>query len=173
MRAQAHGTRVVRLRIGLVLGTEGGLLSRMLTPFEVGLGGPLGSGTQWMSWIERDDLVRLIAHIMVTPKLAGAINATAPVPVRNAEFTRELGRAFRRPAFMPMPAFVLRLLGGLADELLLGGQQVIPDKALASGFKVRHETLRSALAAMLHRDEPPRINADLGNVSIAASGTKA
>ena len=173
MRAQAHGTRVVRLRIGLVLGTEGGMLSRMLTPFEVGLGGPLGSGTQWMSWIERDDLVRLIAHIMVTPKLAGAINATAPVPVRNAEFTRELGRAFRRPAFMPMPAFVLRLLGGLADELLLGGQQVIPDKALASGFKVRHETLRSALAAMLHRDEPPRINADLGNVSIAASGTKA
>lgn len=172
MRAQAHGTRVVRLRIGLVLGTGGGMLSRMLTPFEVGLGGPLGSGAQWMSWIERDDLVRLIAHIMVTPKLSGAVNATAPQPVRNAEFTRELGRAFRRPAFMPMPAFVLRLLGDLADELLLGGQQVLPDKAVQSGFKFRHETLRCALGAMLRRDQPPRM-ADLRKVSIAASGTKA
>jgi NAD dependent epimerase/dehydratase family enzyme len=94
------------------------------------------------------------------------------VPVRNAEFTRELGRAFHRPAFMPMPAFVLRLLGDLADELLLGGQQVIPDKALESGFEFRHATLRSALAAMLHRDEPRRM-AGLRNVSIAASGTKA
>ena len=155
MRAQAHGTRVVRLRIGLVLGTEGGMLSRMLTPFEVGLGGPLGNGRQWMSWIERDDLVRLIAHVMVTPRLNGAVNATAPVPVRNAEFTRELGRAFRRPAFMPMPAFALRLLGDLADELLLGGQQVLPDKALESGFQFRHETLRSALAAMLPRHSQP------------------
>ena len=153
MRAQTHGTRVVRLRIGLVLGTEGGMLSRMLTPFEVGLGGPLGNGPQWMSWIERDDLVRLIAHIMVTPRLNGAVNATAPVPVRNAEFTRELGRAFRRPAFMPMPAFALRLLGDLADELLLGGQQVLPDKALESGFQFRHETLRSALGAMLPRPD--------------------
>jgi len=152
MRAQRHSVRVVRLRIGLVLGTEGGLLSRMLTPFEFGVGGPMGSGRQWMSWIERDDLIRLIAHVIATPNLCGAVNATAPVPVRNADFARELGRAFRRPAFIPIPAFALRLLGDLADELLLGGQQVLPDKALASGFTFRHETLRSALAAML----PPR-----------------
>jgi NAD dependent epimerase/dehydratase family enzyme len=123
----------------------------MLTPFEFGLGGPMGSGRQWMSWIERDDLVRLMAHVIATPKLCGAVNATAPVPVRNADFARELGCAFRRPAFIPIPAFALRVLGDLADELLLGGQQVLPDKALASGFTFRHETLHSALAAMLPR----------------------
>jgi uncharacterized protein len=173
MRAQAHGTRVVRLRIGLVLGTEGGMLSRMLTPFEVGLGGPLGSGAQWMSWIERDDLIRMIAHVVVTPKLNGAVNATAPVPVRNAEFTRELGRAFRRPAFMPMPAFVLRLLGDLADELLLGGQQVLPDKALASGFKFRHETLRSALNAVLPRPDRPADPRPSHSFRVATPETKA
>ncbi|MBX9842401.1 MAG: TIGR01777 family oxidoreductase [Xanthobacteraceae bacterium] len=173
MRAQAHGTRVVRLRIGLVLGTEGGMLARMLTPFELGLGGPLGSGAQWMSWIERDDLVRLIAHIMVTRQLNGAVNATAPVPVRNAEFTRELGRAFRRPAFTPMPAFVLRLLGDLADELLLGGQQVLPDKALANGFKFRHETLRSALTAMLPRPDRPADPRPSHSFRVATPETKA
>ena len=173
MRAQMHGTRVVRLRIGLVLGTEGGMLSRMLTPFEVGFGGALGRGRQWISWIERDDLVRLITHIMVTPRLNGAVNATAPVPVRNAEFTRELGRAFRRPAFMPMPAFALRLLGDLADELLLGGQQVLPDKALESGFQFRHETLRSALGAMLPRPDAARRRKSSHSFRVATPGTKA
>ena len=119
MRAQSRGVRVVRLRIGLVLGTQGGMLSRLLTPFEFGLGGPIGNGRQWMSWIERDDLVRLIAHIAATPKLVGAVNATAPTPVRNADFTRELGRALRRPAFMPMPAarrWVTSLTASLAGS---------------------------------------------------------
>ncbi len=167
MRAQSHGTRVVRLRIGLVLGTEGGLLSRMLTPFEFGLGGPIGNGRQWMSWIERDDLVRLIAHAIATPKLCGAVNATAPVPVRNAEFARELGRAFRRPAVIPIPAFALRLLGDLADELLLGGQQVLPDKALLSGFSFRHETLTSALAAMLPRHSARALRSPLNRFRVA------
>jgi hypothetical protein len=152
MGAEVHGVRVVRLRIGLVLGTAGGLLSRMLTPFECGLGGPIGDGRQWMSWIERDDLVRLIAHVVATPSLTGAVNATAPIPVRNAEFTRELGRAFGRPAFMmPMPAALLRLLGNFALELLLGGQKVLPSKALVSGFRFRHETIRSAFAAIIGR----------------------
>jgi uncharacterized protein len=151
MRAQCYGVRVVRLRIGLVLGTQGGMLSRMLTPFEFGLDGPIGDGRQWMSWIERDDLVRLVAHIMATPRLTGAVNATAPVPVRNAEFTRELGRAFRRPAFIPMPAALLRLLGDFAHELLLGGQRVLPAKALASGFEFQHKTIRSALTGIIAR----------------------
>jgi hypothetical protein len=153
MRAEGRGVRVVRLRIGLVLGTQGGMLSRLLTPFEFGLGGPIGNGRQWMSWIERDDLVRLIAHIIATPKLAGAVNATAPTPVRNADFTRELGRALRRPAVMPMPAALVGLLGDFADELLLGGQRVLPAKALTAGFEFRHKTLGSALAGIIGRPE--------------------
>jgi uncharacterized protein (TIGR01777 family) len=148
-KAQVYGTRVVRLRIGLVLGTEGGMLGNMLAPFEFGLGGAIGSGEQWMSWIERDDLIRLIAHIVANPQFTGAVNATAPVPVKNATFVQELGRALHRPALMRMPALVLHpLLGDLADELLLGGQRVLPDKADAGGFKFRHDTLRSALSAM-------------------------
>jgi NAD dependent epimerase/dehydratase family enzyme len=126
------------------------MLARLLTPFEFGLGGPIGSGAQWMSWIERDDLVRLIAHAIATPSLTGAVNATAPNPVTNAEFTRELGHALHRPAFLRIPAAPLRMLArDLAEELLLGGQCVLPDKAEGSGFKFRHETLGSALAAML------------------------
>ncbi len=149
-RVERLGIRTVRLRIGLVLGTEGGLLARMLTPFEFGIGGRIGGGRQWMSWIARDDLVRLIAHAIEAPELTGAVNATAPEPVRNSVFTAELGRALRRPAILPIPAGILHRLGGdLADELLLGGQRVLPDKALASGFVFRHVTLRGALASMV------------------------
>src|SRR5262249_51942039 len=115
-----------------------------------------GSGRQWMSWIERDDLIRLIAHAIATPSLAGAVNGTAPYPVRNADFARDLGRALHRPAFMRIPAAPLPALAGdLADELLLGGHRVLPDKALNSGFKFRHETLASALAAMLDTTRAP------------------
>ena len=136
-KAQRLGVRVVRLRIGLVLGIDGGMLSRLLIPFEFGLGGPFGSGRQWMSWIERDDLVRLIAHVIATPSLTGPVNATAPTPVTNAEFARALGRALRRPALLRMPAAILHHLGGaFADELLLGGQRVIPDKAQAERIHV-------------------------------------
>jgi uncharacterized protein (TIGR01777 family) len=149
-KAEKFGVRVVRLRIGIVLGTEAGMLSNLLAPFEFGLGGPIGSGEQWISWIERDDLIRLIAHIVATPELNGAVNGTAPVPVRNADFARALGRALHRPTLLRMPASVLhRLAGNLADELLLRGQRVLPDKALGSGFKFRHETLTSALSTML------------------------
>jgi uncharacterized protein (TIGR01777 family) len=149
-RAEQFGTRVVRLRIGLVLGADGGALPRLLRPFAFGLGGPLGSGRQWMSWIERDDLIRLIAHVIATPRLTGAVNATAPRPVTNATFAAELGRAARRPALIRMPAFVLHALAGaLADELILGGQRVLPDKVDATGFRFRHPTLPSALAAIL------------------------
>jgi uncharacterized protein len=148
--AEKFGVRVVRLRIGIVLGTEAGMLSNLLAPFEFGFGGPIGSGEQWISWIERDDLIRLIAHIIATPRLRGAVNGTAPVPVRNADFAQALGRALHRPALLRMPASVLhRLAGDLADELLLRGQRVLPDKAEASGFKFKHERLPSALSAIL------------------------
>jgi uncharacterized protein len=160
MRAEQYGVRVVRLRAGLVLGSQGGMLARMLTPFEFALGGPIGPGTQWMSWIERDDLIRLIAHIIARPELSGAINATAPTPVQNAAFAAELGRALHRPARLRVPAALLRrLAGGLADELLLGGQRVVPQKALASGFVFRHRTIDGALAAILGSGATPALSA--------------
>ncbi len=149
-KAERLGLRVVRLRIGIVLGSDGGMLGRVLLPFRLGLGGPMGTGEQWMSWIERDDLVRLIAHVMADPRLTGAVNGTAPVPVRNSTFARELGHALRRPSRVRVPASLLRgLFGDLARELALGGQRVLPDKADGSGFKFRHETLAGALAAIL------------------------
>jgi uncharacterized protein (TIGR01777 family) len=153
--AQRLGTRVVRLRIGLVLGTEGGVLARLLLPFRLGLGGPFGSGRQWMSWIARDDLVRLIAHAIATPRMTGPVNATAPVPVTNAAFAAALAHALVRPAFIRAPAWLLRLIAGdLAKEVMLGGQRVIPDKAAATGFTFRCETLPSALAAILGGPQP-------------------
>jgi NAD dependent epimerase/dehydratase family enzyme len=103
-----------------------------------------------MSWIERDDLVRLIAHVIARPDLSGPINATAPIPVTNMKFTEELGRRLRRPALFRIPGALLRHVGGdFANELLLGGQRVLPNKALSNGFVFRHETLRSAFEAIL------------------------
>jgi hypothetical protein len=148
--AEAHGVRVALLRTGLVLGIDGGFVSRMLTPFEFGLGGPLGNGRQWMSWIERDDLVRLIAHVIASPAIAGPVNATAPLPVTNNTFTEELARRLHRPAIFRIPDALLRRIGGdFAAELLLGGQRVVPNKALSNGFVFRHESLRSAFEAIL------------------------
>jgi uncharacterized protein len=149
-RAQRLGTRVVRLRIGIVLATEGGALARLLLPFKLGLGASIGSGRQWISWIARDDLIRLIAHAIATPSLTGPVNATAPQPVTNAQFAAALAHVLHRPALLRLPAWLLRLVAGdLARELLIGGQRVIPDKADVSGFVFRHATLESALAAML------------------------
>lgn len=148
--AETQGVRVVALRIGLVVGRDGGFLSRLLAPFEFGLGGPLGSGLQWMSWIERDDLIRLIAYVIARKDLSGPVNATAPLPVRNVTFTAELARRLRRPAVFRVPAGLLRrAFGDFANELLLGGQRVLPNKALSSGFVFRHQSLRSALDAIL------------------------
>jgi uncharacterized protein (TIGR01777 family) len=149
-KATELGVRVVYLRIGLVLAAEGGMLSRMLTPFEFGLGGPFGAGRHWMSWIHRDDLIRLIAHIIATPALSGPVNATAPEPVNNVTFARELGRALYRPALVPAPAAPLRLaLGDFADELLLNGQRVIPRAALNSGFQFMYPAIETALGAIV------------------------
>jgi uncharacterized protein len=149
-QAERHGVRVVLLRIGIVLGIEGGMLGQLLTPFEYGLGARLGGGAQWMSWIARDDVVRLIAHAIACTELSGPVNATAPEPVSNADFTRALGRALRRPAILTIPALLLHRLGGaMADELMLASKRVLPEKALASGFVFRHPTLSGALAAVL------------------------
>ncbi len=144
--AQDHGVRVAQLRIGLVLAREGGLLRQLLVPFRMGLGARFGSGAHWMSWIERDDLVRLIGHVASDESLRGPVNATAPNPVTNAEFVRLLGASLRRPAFLRIPrAPVTGLLGDLARELLFAGQRVVPRKALESGFEFRRSELPEGL----------------------------
>ncbi len=156
-RLRGRGVRVVALRIGLVLDHEGGMLARMLPAFDLGLGGRIGNGRQWMSWISRTDVVRLIAHAIATPDLEGALNATAPTPVRNAEFTAALGKALGRPAVLWIPAWPIRMvLGQMGREILLGSQRVLPAKALGSGFRFRHRILDAALAEAVGGAAAPR-----------------
>jgi hypothetical protein len=147
--AEALGLRVVRLRIGMVLGPDGGALARMLPPFKLGLGGRLGDGRQWMSWIHRDDLVELIRFAVEEPVLAGAVNAVAPAPVTNAEFTRRLAAALHRPALFPVPAVALRALFGEMASVVLDSQRVAPAAAQAAGFAFRYPELGSALRHLL------------------------
>jgi hypothetical protein len=147
--AAALGIRVVKLRTGIVLGAGGGALTKMLLPFRLGLGGRLGSGTQWMSWIHLDDVVALIRHAVEFPALRGPVNATAPNPVTNSVFTIELALALGRPAFFPVPEFALRLLYGEMSEVLLGSQRVVPAAAEAGGFKFRYPQLSLALRSVL------------------------
>lgn len=150
--ARDAGIRVVHPRIGVVLAQRGGALAQMLPPFRFGVGGPLGSGQQWMSWIALDDLVYVLLHALAHDRIEGPVNATAPQPVRNADFTRVLGRVLRRPAFLPVPAFALRLLfGEMADHLLLTGQQVWPDRLTEDGFRFAHPDLEGALRHLLGR----------------------
>jgi uncharacterized protein (TIGR01777 family) len=147
-----QGIRVVTLRIGIVLSPAGGALAKMLTPFRLGLGGVIGGGAQWMSWIALDDVIGALRHALGTDAMRGPVNAVAPAPVTNAEFTRTLGRVLRRPTLVPMPAFAARLaLGEMADELLLSSQRVMPARLLASGFAFRYPTLESALRHELGR----------------------
>jgi hypothetical protein len=144
---EIHGVRTVRLRIGLVLGHQGGMLAKLLTPFEFGLGGPIGHGRQTMSWIALDDLVRLIVYAIRRPSLNGPLNAVAPGAVDNKSFVRELGRALGRPAIIPVPGWPLsKAFGAFADELLLGGQHVVPAKAVDDGFIFETPSLAEALA---------------------------
>lgn len=149
MRGAEGATRVVCIRTGLVLETDGGALPRMLPPFKLGAGGPLGSGRQYWPWIHRADWISLVRWTIDNPSATGPLNATAPTPVTNAEFTRALARALHRPAFLPAPAFALRiLLGEMADALLLSGQRAIPAKAERLGFKFRYADLDGALRAI-------------------------
>jgi len=152
MRATSDRTRVVCIRTGIVLEKDGGALPQMLPPFRFGAGGPVGSGRQYWPWIHRDDWIALIRWAIATPAVTGALNATAPHPVSNKEFARALGRAMRRPAFMPAPGFALRLLlGEMADALLLSGQNAVPAKATSAGFQFRYPHLDEALRAIFGR----------------------
>lgn len=146
-RAEPLGVRVVRLRIGIVLAPDGGALARMLVPFRAGLGGPLGSGRQVMSWIHRDDLVAMILAALGSDAWHGAVNGTTPSPVTNREFAQTLGRVLGRPAVLPAPGFALRLVLGEMADVLLTGQRVLPAVAEAQGFSWRHPTLSGALEA--------------------------
>ncbi len=140
------GVRVLHLRIGVVLSQYGGALGKMLLPFRLGLGGRLGSGKQWFSWIHVDDVVAAVLHVLGNETVRGPVNLVGPNPVTNAEFTAALGAALRRPAIVPVPAFALRMvLGEMADEALLGGQRVLPERLLASGYRFRFSRLTAAL----------------------------
>jgi len=150
-RAVPEGVRLVLLRIGIVLGEEGGALSKMLLPFRLGLGGPLGRGTQWMPWIHRDDLVALLVAALEDRRFEGPVNATAPGPVTMKEFASTLGRVLHRPAFALAPAFAIRAAMGEMASLVLDGQRVLPAKASSLGFKFRFEKLEPALREILDR----------------------
>ena len=148
--AQA-GIRTVRMRIGVVLGASGGALPKMLPPFKMGLGGRLGNGRQWMSWIDIHDVVGAIHHILKADLVEGPVNMVAPKPVTNAEFTKILASTLSRPAIFPVPAFAARLaFGQMADELLLASQRVEPAKLISSGYPFRFADLRSSLEDVLH-----------------------
>ncbi len=146
--AEASGIRVVRVRTGLVLDARGGALPRMLPPFRMGVGGKLGSGKHWMSWIHLEDLAALFQFALANP-VSGPLNGVAPKPVTNAGFTRALAAAVHRPAIFPVPAFALRLLFGEMSEVLLASQRALPQAAERAGFRFRYPELAPALADVL------------------------
>jgi uncharacterized protein len=147
-RAAEPFARLVILRFGIVLAANGGALAKLLLPFRLGAGGPMGSGQQWMSWIDRHDILRMIEWAIDRDTARGIYNATAPTPATNRAFAHALGRALHRPAFLPTPAFALRLALGseMANEMLLSGQRVLPVRATAEGFEFAHPKLAEALA---------------------------
>jgi uncharacterized protein (TIGR01777 family) len=146
----AQVTRVALIRTGIVLDREGGALPRMLPPFKMFVGGPLGSGTQYMPWIHKDDWVRLVSWTLTHEGARGPLNATSPAPVTNAEFSKALGRVMKRPSLLPAPAFALRIaLGDMADALLLSSQRALPVRATDLGFSFRYANIDDALASVL------------------------
>jgi hypothetical protein len=150
--AERAGIRVVCLRNGMVLGKAGGALAKMLPPFRAGVGGKIGSGKQYMSWIALDDLVGAIVHVIQTPSVRGPVNAVAPHPVTNREFTKTLGKVLGRPTIFPLPASAVRLLfGQMGEEVLLASQRVEPARLVSSGFKFQFPELEAALRHALSR----------------------
>jgi uncharacterized protein len=150
--AVSAGIRTVNLRTGIVLSIAGGALQKMLPPFRMGLGGNIGSGHQWMSWIDLQDEVGAIRHILTNESLRGPVNIVSPNPVTNAEFTRALALTLSRPAIFPMPAFAARLVfGQMGEELLLGSQRVEPANLAASGYKFEKPELKKALEDILKK----------------------
>lgn len=148
-RAAELGVRVCCIRTGIVLGAGSGALAKMLPAFKLGLGGPMGTGRQWVSWVHRDDEVAAILHLLDHQTLTGVFNLTAPKPVTNAEFGQTLAKVLHRPAFMRVPAVVLELMMGEAAELVLKGQRVIPSRLLESGFRFKYTDLDAALTRIL------------------------
>ncbi|MGH9501606.1 MAG: TIGR01777 family oxidoreductase [Terriglobales bacterium] len=150
--AATAGIRTAQMRFGVVMSADGGALPKMLTPFLLGLGGRLGSGRQWSSWVSVRDVVGAIQHVLAHESLSGPVNTVSPNPVTNAEFTRILASVIHRPAIFPMPAFAVRLVfGEMGEELFLGSQRVEPAKLQASGYRFQHPDLRTALKELLHR----------------------
>jgi len=148
--AKEAGIRVCNIRIGLVLGNGGGALEKMILPFKLGLGGKIGGGGQYWSWISIDDLVGIIIYLMNNNNLEGPVNAVSPNPLTNSEFTSALGKALNRPAIIPLPAFAARgLLGEMAQETMLSSTRVIPKKLLDAGFKFKYAELDDALSGIL------------------------
>jgi uncharacterized protein (TIGR01777 family) len=150
-RAEAFGIRVVLLRTGLVLANEGGMMQRLLPPFKLGMGGPIGNGRQWMPWVHIEDQIAAIDFLLNREDAQGPYNACAPSPVRNRDFAKTLASLLHRPAFMPMPAVALRLLLGELSILLLGGQRARPNRLQAAGFTFRFTDLHAALDNLLGR----------------------
>jgi uncharacterized protein (TIGR01777 family) len=150
LRAAQSGARVVLCRIGVILGRDGGALSRMLAIFKWGLGSPLGSGTQWFSWVALDDLANIFLFLLDNGEISGPVNCTAPHPVTNKEMTGALGKALHRPVFLPAaPSFLIKALMGEFSDVFLKGQRVIPDKLLKSGFEFRHPFIHEAFADLV------------------------
>lgn len=156
MPARQGGIRVALVRSGVVQSPQGGALKRLLLPFKLGLGGRIGSGRQWLSWVSLDDEVGAIRHVLGDESVSGPVNLTAPNPVTNAEFTRALGRVLHRPTLLPTPTPALQLVLGreLVSEMLLGGQRVLPAVLQASGYSFVHPSLEEALADMVGRPAP-------------------
>ncbi len=151
LKAELMGIRVCLMRTGLVLGEGGGLLQRMLLPFRLGLGGRLGAGNQWMSWIHRDDWIAIALKMIIDSSMQGAYNATAPNPVTNSQFTLTLAESLHRPALLPVPAWLLKSLLGEMSELVLGSQRVLPARLNLEGYQFKFTHLESALKQILNQ----------------------
>lgn len=145
---KATGTRLVILRFGIILGM-GGAIAKMLLPFKLFAGGPIGTGKQWFSWVHREDVVNLILFSIAQPQVEGILNATAPNPVRMTEFSHTFGEVLKRPSWLPVPSFALEVLLGDAAQVILEGQQVLPKRTLASGFQYQYPKLKEALEEIL------------------------
>ena len=148
-KAMEHAVRPTALRFGIVLGKEGGALKQMLGPFRAGVGGPVGSGKQWVSWIHQDDAVELILFALRNESIAGPLNATAPHPVRNLDFAKTLGHAVHRPSLVTTPKLALKVMFGEMAQVILASQRVVPEAATRAGFVFQYPELESALRQIL------------------------
>ena len=152
VRAETSGIRVVRLRFGVVLSSQGGALPLMLLPFKFGVGGRLGSGRQWQSWVAFEDAIGITRGAIADESLSGAINVTAPNPLRNVDFTRIVARVLHRPAVFPVPEFAMRIvLGEMADALVLASERVVPERLLQAGYRFQYPEFEAALRVVLNQ----------------------